>query len=121
MAGDKVLAAARSYPPELAGFWEFPGGKVEPGETESEALRRECREELGVEIEVGERVGDDLITGDGKFLVRIYLAELRSGEPRAVEHSRIRWLTVAEFDDVAWLPGNRQFLDALREELTEGP
>ena len=116
-SGDKVLAAARSYPPELAGLWEFPGGKVEPGESEPEALRRECREELGVEIEVGGRIGDDQVTGGGRYLLKVYSARLRSGEPHAAEHDRLRWLTAAELDDVDWLPGNRPVVEALRAVL----
>ncbi len=115
--GEKVLAAARSYPPELAGLWEFPGGKVEPGESEAEALRRECREELGVEIAIGERVGGDLVTGDSRFLLRVYRAALRGGEPEALEHAGLRWLAADELDDVPWLPGNRPVLAALRELL----
>ncbi|THV43223.1 (deoxy)nucleoside triphosphate pyrophosphohydrolase [Glycomyces buryatensis] len=116
-AGEKVLAAARSYPPEMAGQWEFPGGKVEPGETETEALRRECREELGVEIEVGERFGGDLSTTGGRFLVRVYLARILSGEPEAREHADLRWLAADDLDSVPWLPGNRLMIDDIRELL----
>ncbi|THV32163.1 (deoxy)nucleoside triphosphate pyrophosphohydrolase [Glycomyces paridis] len=108
-----VLAAARAYPPELAGLWEFPGGKVEPGESETDALRRECREELGVAIEVGERVGGDLVTGGGRFLLRVYLARLVGGEPEAKEHAELRWLAPDALDSVPWLPGNRPAVEAL--------
>ncbi|GAB3649460.1 (deoxy)nucleoside triphosphate pyrophosphohydrolase [Glycomyces tarimensis] len=117
--GGKVLAAARAYPPELAGLWEFPGGKVEPGETEADALRRECREELGVEIEVGERVGGDLTADEGRFLVRVYAARLRGGEPEAREHGGLRWLAAEELDDVPWLPGNRPVVEALKGFLAD--
>jgi len=115
--GRRVLAAARAYPPELAGLWEFPGGKVEPGETETEALMRECREELGVAVTVGGRVGGDLATGDGRYLLRVYFAELVAGEPHAKEHAELRWLAPAELDSVPWLPGNRPAVDALRDLL----
>ncbi|WP_205327763.1 (deoxy)nucleoside triphosphate pyrophosphohydrolase [Glycomyces sp. YM15] len=115
--GHRILAAARAYPPELAGLWEFPGGKVEPDETETEALIRECREELGVTIAVGERVGGDLSTGNGRYLLRVYVAELTDGEPHAAEHAELRWLAPAELDSVPWLPGNRPAVDALRELL----
>ena len=115
--GDKILAAARSYPPELAGLWEFPGGKVEPGESDTDALRRECREELGVVIDVGERVCGDLFTGGGRFVLRVHWANLRGGEPAALEHDRLRWLTAAELDDVPWLPGNRPVVETLRAAL----
>ncbi|MFG3339379.1 (deoxy)nucleoside triphosphate pyrophosphohydrolase [Glycomyces sp. NPDC048151] len=115
--GRRVLAAARAYPPELAGLWEFPGGKVEPDETEAEALVRECREELGVEIEVGGRVGGDLATGGGRYLLRVYSAALTGGEPHAKEHAELRWLASTELDSVPWLPGNRPAVDALREAM----
>ncbi|WP_374209717.1 (deoxy)nucleoside triphosphate pyrophosphohydrolase [Glycomyces sp. TRM65418] len=116
-SGARVLAAARAYPPELAGLWEFPGGKVEPDETETEALIRECREELGVAITVGERVGGDLVTGGGRFLLRVYFAQLQGGEPVAKEHAELRWLAVGELDSVPWLPGNRPVVEALRGRL----
>ena len=115
--GRRVLAAARAYPPELAGLWEFPGGKVEPDETETEALVRECREELGVAISVGDRVGGDLSTGNGRYLLRVYFAELLEGEPHAKEHAELRWLAPDELDSVPWLPGNRPAVDALRDLL----
>ncbi len=115
--GRAVLAAARAYPPALAGLWEFPGGKLEPGETEAEALRRECREELGVDITVGERVTGDLSTGDGRYLLRVYYAALAGGEPHAKEHAELRWLQPEELDSVPWLPGNRPAVDAIREAL----
>jgi 8-oxo-dGTP diphosphatase len=116
--GHRILAAARAYPPELAGLWEFPGGKVEPDETEGEALIRECREELGVAIAVGERVGGDLATGNGRYLLRVYFAELTGGEPHAKEHAELRWLGPEELDSVPWLPGNRPAVEALRELLS---
>ena len=63
----RVLACERSAPPEVAGRWEFPGGKVEPGETDPQALARECAEELGVRVEVGDRVGPDVPLGEPRF------------------------------------------------------
>lgn len=117
-AGREILAAARAYPPALAGFWEFPGGKVEPGETEAEALRRECREELGVDITVGERACGDLVTGGRRFLLRIYYATIESGEPHAKEHAELRWLAPEALDSVPWLPGNRPAVEAIRESLS---
>ncbi|PZS29857.1 MAG: DNA mismatch repair protein MutT [Pseudonocardiales bacterium] len=115
--GDRVLAAQRAEPPELAGGWEFPGGKVEDGETEEQALVRECREELAVEIEVGERLGEDVVLHDGRWLLRVWAARLVTGMPTAVEHSALRWLSRDELSDVAWLPADRPLVEELRRLL----
>lgn len=114
VAGDppRVLAAQRSYPPDLAGLWELPGGKVHDGERELDALVRECREELGVEVRPGQRLGDDVTIGE-QFLLRVWWAELVDGEPTALEHSEIRWLARAEIDDVPWLPSDAPVVAAL--------
>ncbi|MGZ4665325.1 MAG: (deoxy)nucleoside triphosphate pyrophosphohydrolase [Frankiaceae bacterium] len=118
----RVLAAQRAYPPRLAGQWEFPGGKVEAGETETAALRRECHEELGADIEVGTRIGPDLPVGPGTVL-RIYLARLRPGT-RVVpteDHARLRWLAADELESVPWLAPDRPVLGPLAAFLRAGP
>ncbi|MFG2076693.1 8-oxo-dGTP diphosphatase [Nonomuraea maritima] len=101
-SGERVLAAQRADPPALAGGWEFPGGKVDPGESEEAALVRECVEELGVQIAVGERVGDDWPLAEG-YLMRVYLCSLVSGTPQAREHLALRWLGPGEYYSVDWL------------------
>jgi 8-oxo-dGTP diphosphatase len=115
IAAGRVLGCARNHPPELAGKWEFPGGKVEPGETEMEALVRECEEELGVRVAVGPRIGGDIRLGHHGTVLRIYAATLVSGEPRALEHAEIRWLGVDEIDSVPWLPADAPIVAALRD------
>jgi len=118
-----VLAAQRSSPPALAGFWEFPGGKVEPGESEFEALIRECQEELGVTVTPQRFLGEmPSPHGDGSWSVRLWSAELANpdlGLPIALEHLELRWLGTQELSSVNWLPGNRQFEDAVRLLLSE--
>jgi 8-oxo-dGTP diphosphatase len=113
----RVLACERSDPPEVAGKWEFPGGKVEAGESEEEALIRECEEELGVLVAVGDRVGHDVLLGHGRSVLRVYLATLLKGQPTPLEHSEIRWLTSAELGDVPWLPADAPIVEALRKHL----
>ncbi|TMR88655.1 (deoxy)nucleoside triphosphate pyrophosphohydrolase [Nonomuraea basaltis] len=98
----RVLAAQRAEPAALAGGWEFPGGKVDPGEGEVAALIRECREELGVEIAVGDRVGGDWPLSEG-YVLRVWLASLASGTPEPREHLALRWLGPGEYYDVEWL------------------
>lgn len=108
-----VLAARRTSPPELAGRWELPGGKVEPGETERAALTRELAEELQIQVRVGERIGPDVDLGDNAVL-RCYLAEITAGRPEPREHDDLRWVAVAELAAVDWLPADRELLDDLR-------
>ncbi|MCE3554181.1 NUDIX domain-containing protein [Pseudonocardia sp. RS11V-5] len=106
-----VLAAQRSRPAELRGRWELPGGRAEPGESEPEALARECAEELAAQVEVGERVGTDLpvATPGGTLVLRMYAAALRpdSPEPKALEHLAVRWLRERELPTVAWVDADR--------------
>lgn len=109
----RVLAAQRAYPPDLAGLWELPGGKVHPGESDLDALVRECREELGVQVRPMQRLGADVEIGV-QALLRVWWAELVSGEPVALEHRALRWLNPTEIDDVAWLPSDAPVVEALR-------
>jgi 8-oxo-dGTP diphosphatase len=112
----RVLASRRTDPPHLAGLWEFPGGKVDPGEDDAQALRRELREELEVEAHVGERIGPDLPIGETAVL-RVYLARLTSGEPALVDHDEHRWLSGPELRDVPWIPVDLPVVEELRTRL----
>ncbi|WP_026422394.1 (deoxy)nucleoside triphosphate pyrophosphohydrolase [Actinokineospora inagensis] len=117
IVGDRgLLAQERAFPPETAGKWEVPGGRVEPGETEEEAVRRECWEELGVTVKVGERVGPD-VPLHGDYVLRVYAARIVDGEPVAREHRSLRWLNSTELTAVDWLPADLVLLPALRALL----
>ena len=118
----RVLACERSAPPEVKGRWEFPGGKVEPGETDRQALVRECAEELGVRVSVGHRVGPDVPLAHGRAVLRVFAVTLLDGDrPRPLEHSAMRWLAVDELDAVPWLPADRPIVRRLPALLGEGP
>jgi 8-oxo-dGTP diphosphatase len=117
VAEGKVLVAQRVRPPELAGRWELPGGKVAAGETEPDALARELAEELGVEVEVGARLGDD-VELNPTMTLRAYQASLLRGEPQPHDHSALRWVSASELHDVDWVPADRGFVAALSVLLT---
>jgi 8-oxo-dGTP diphosphatase len=110
----RVLACERSAPPEAAGRWEFPGGKVETGESDEQALARECAEELGVRVEVGDRVGPDVPLAHGRAVLRVFAVRLLGDDrPRALEHRSMRWLAADELDSVPWLPADRPIVAEL--------
>ena len=115
VAGSRVLIAQRNRPPELAGRWELPGGKVAAGETEAEALARELAEELGVEVSVGDHLGDVALTDS--MSLRAYAATLMLGEPQPHDHAALRWVSAAELDDVDWVPADRGWLGDLSRAL----
>jgi 8-oxo-dGTP diphosphatase len=118
MAEGRVLACERRDPPEVAGKWEFPGGKVEAGEDEVEALIRECEEELGVRVEIGERIGGDVRLAHGRAVLKVYAARLLdSAQPQPLEHAALRWLGPDELDDVVWLPADAPIVAALKPIL----
>lgn len=112
----RLLVAQRSRPTELAGKWELPGGKVETGEREDEALVRECREELGVSLAVEDRIGADVVI-DADWVLRVYAARILAGEPQPLEHLDLRWVNSDGLPALDWLPGNALLFPHLRELL----
>ena len=112
----RVLAARRTTPAAAAGRWEFPGGKVEPGESPESALVREVREELGCEVEVAGWLSGAVPVGERHELT-VALVRMVAGEPAPTEHDRIRWLGPDELGDVDWLEPDRPFLPGLREQM----
>jgi 8-oxo-dGTP diphosphatase len=104
----RVLAARRWRP---AG-WEFPGGKVEPGESDVAALVRECREELGVAVEVDDRLGPDVPVAEG-WTLRVWTGRVVAGQPAAHEHAELRWVPYADLHTLDWLPGDLPAVAAL--------
>ena len=110
----RVLAARRSYPAAVAGRWELPGGKVDPGETVEAAALREIAEELGCGIAVTGWLEPEVEIRDG-LVLRVATASLVDGEPvpRAGEHDAVLWLRPDELDAVDWLEADRPFVSVL--------
>lgn len=113
----KVLATQRGYG-EFINQWEFPGGKVEPGETKKEALIREIKEELNVLIEI-EKFGINVKYQYPTFFLDMdcYIANIKKGEIELLEHNNAKWLDVNELFSLNWIPADVQIIDYLIEEL----
>ena len=114
----RLLAARRTEPPALAGGWEFPGGKIDPGELPEEALHRELREELGVAVALGARVPGPLEGGrwplGESWAMTVWFATVTAGEPAPIEdHDQLRWLAVDELYAVPWLPADLPIVEAI--------
>lgn len=117
ISGGRLLVAQRARPPELAGLWELPGGKVAPGESDAHALIRELREELGADVTVGAQVGADVELSP-TMVLRAYRVQLTAGQVQALDHRQLRWVAAAELDGLAWVPADTAWLPELKSLLT---
>ena len=115
-AQDKFMVCQRPAHKARGLLWEFVGGKVELGETKEQALIRECQEELGVTLSVGE-VFMDVIHKYPDLTVHLTLfhATIREGTPQKLEHNDIRWITVSEIDQYAFCPADEEILRRLKD------
>ena len=112
---NKIFVTARGYG-ELIGGWEFPGGKVEPGETSQQALIREIIEELDTEIKVGELI--DTVEYDYPTFhlsMDCFWAEVKAGHLELKEAEEAKWLTKDQLDSVTWLPADILLIDQIRK------
>jgi 8-oxo-dGTP diphosphatase len=120
----RVLAARRTEPPELAGLWEFPGGKVEPGEAPEQAVVREIAEELGVTVRLEHWLGPEVDIAGG-WVLTVAVARIVEGVPTLTDHDEIRWLGPDELGEVTWGAPDVPFLpevaDLLRGADLTGP
>ena len=110
--GDRYLVGQRAANKAQGGLWEFMGGKIEPGETPEQALARECREELTLEIE-NEHIIDSVVHEYPEKTIRLtlILCSPKSGSvPKALEHQQIRWVTRSEMDALDFAPADRELI-----------
>lgn len=113
--GDRYLVGQRAANKSQGGLWEFMGGKIEQGETPEQALARECREELSLEIE-DEHIIDSVIHEYPEKTIRLILISCspKSGSvPKALEHQQIRWVTRAEMDSLDFAPADRELMERI--------
>lgn len=114
-AAGRVLIAQRPAGKHMAGGWEFPGGKLEPGEAPFEGLRRELREELGVEIQSAERLlAYEHAYPDRRVLLELWQVALFSGDPRPLDAQALRWVSLETLDTAGLLEADRPMIAALR-------
>ncbi|MBE6105908.1 (deoxy)nucleoside triphosphate pyrophosphohydrolase [Anaerovibrio lipolyticus] len=115
--GDKILATQRGYG-EFKDGWEFPGGKIEPGERPEEALKREIKEELKAAISVGEDLGVVEYDYPNFHLnMRCFMCSLVSEDITLLEHEAMKWLTAETIDTVNWLPADKPMTEKIKEIL----
>lgn len=114
-----LLVAQRVRPPELAGLWELPGGKVAAGESDAAALARELHEELGIGVTVGARLGADVALSETTTL-RAYRVTRTEGIVQAHDHRALRWIGGGELRELPWVPADRAWLPELSQLLHPG-
>jgi 8-oxo-dGTP diphosphatase len=119
ISGSLLLVAQRARPPELAGRWELPGGKVAAGESDATALARELREELGIAVTVGPRIGAELALNETTTL-RAYRVTQTGGTLHPNDHRALRWIGADELDGLAWVPADRAWVGELTIALQTG-
>ena len=118
--GDRFLICQRPEYKARGLLWEFVGGKVEPGETKAEALRRECREELDVDLEVGDEfMAVEHVYPDITVHLTLFEATIASGTPKLLEHNAIEWITPAEIPNYEFCPADEEILERIIRTKTQ--
>lgn len=118
--GNKIFATQRGYG-ELKGGWEFPGGKIEEGETPQQALAREIKEELATDIEVGDFIADiEYDYPTFHLSMNCYWCKVKDGDLTLLEHEAAKWLDADSIYSVDWLPADEMIIPDLKLAISEG-
>ncbi|MGF0119965.1 MULTISPECIES: (deoxy)nucleoside triphosphate pyrophosphohydrolase [unclassified Pseudoclavibacter] len=118
LRGGRVLCAQRAHGGPLGGKWEFPGGKVDAGETREAALVREIVEELDCDVKVGELVATTVYAYDfAEITLTTYYCDLLGSEPRLLEHANSKWLFPEELQELDWAPADIPAVEKIAEQL----
>ena len=113
---DKILIAQRAKGENLEGKWEFPGGKTEPGETPEQCLKREIQEELDLDIEVGEFLGESIYTySNGQIKINAYFSTIMNGEIHLHVHDQVKWVTIDEIGEYDFAPADIPLVEKLKD------
>lgn len=116
-AGDEILCALRGPGMSMPGYWEFPGGKLEPGEDPRRCLAREIREELGCDVAVGDLIADVAHPYEAVTVrLKTYFARVTAGTPHPHEHAELTWLPVSGLRALGWAPADLPTLEVLERE-----
>lgn len=112
-----ILCALRSPDMTLPNLWEFPGGKIEAGETPEQSLKREIQEELGCEVVVGDQI-EDVVYEYEAVIVHLltYEANIVNGAPEAKEHAELKWVKREQLSDLTWAPADIPTIEALQKQ-----
>ncbi|MEL6160572.1 MAG: A/G-specific adenine glycosylase [Cyanobacteria bacterium J06623_5] len=120
-ADGKILIDRRKQEGLLGGLWEFPGGKIEPGESQEDCVKREIQEELGIDIEVGSKlIAIDHAYTHFKVTLNVFNCRHLSGDPQPIECDEVKWVTLAEIDEYPFPKANGQIIEAIRKQASSG-
>lgn len=114
---DRFLICRRPPSKARGGMYEFPGGKVEPGETPRQALRRECLEELAIDTQIDDAVADvEHSYPELTIHLTLYQATILQGDPKGLEHDDLQWITADQLEDYPFCPADVAFHGAIRKK-----